>query len=342
LPREPENWSSRDVFVRGRYVSRETWIDKNGESFSPHAQYYVGGNTKVYGAILFRLRERDFGEVAHYGGISPSWPCPTRISSLTTPRQSVSIWCTVPPERTTPNRLALAHSRTHRSHTSHASSSSPISSSERTFILHLPVGIDLDESRPELGRCVRCDRFDGFPCLADGKSDAHVRCVRPALEEHPNLTLLTHARAERLETDASRRTVTKVVVERLGAREESEADLVISSCGAINSAALLLRSAEERHPHGLGNSSRQLGCNYMAHINSAVIAISPRSNPTTFQKTLGINDYYWGAPDSELPLGHIQMLAKSDGQILKAGSSSAVRPAVRSPHASSRETERRP
>jgi choline dehydrogenase-like flavoprotein len=343
LPREPENWSSRDVFVRGRYVSRETWIDKNGESFSPHAQYYVGGNTKVYGAILFRLRERDFGEVAHYGGISPSWPVSYEDFE---------------PYYAEAERLYLVHGAAGENHTEPPRSGPfpypPVSHGPRIQQLadqfqradlhpfHLPVGIDLDESRPELGRCVRCDRFDGFPCLADGKSDAHVRCVRPALEEHPNLTLLTHARAERLETDASRRTVTKVVVERLGAREEYEADLVISSCGAINSAALLLRSAEERHPHGLGNSSRQLGCNYMAHINSAVIAISPRSNPTTFQKTLGINDYYWGAPDSELPLGHIQMLAKSDGQILKAGSSSAVRPAVRSPHASSRETERRP
>ena len=320
LPREPENWSSREVFGKGRYVSGEMWIDKNGETFSPHAQYYVGGNTKVYGAILFRLREQDFGEVRHYGGVSPAWPLS---------------YADLEPYYAEAERLYHVHGAAGEDHTEPPRSGPfphpPVSHEPRIHQLaddferaglhpfHLPVGIDLDESDPEAGRCVRCDRFDGFPCLADGKSDAHVRCVRPALAEHENLTLLTHARAERLETDASGRTVTKVIVDRGSSREEYSADIVISSCGAINSAALLLRSASERHPRGLGNSSDQLGRNYMAHINSAVIAVSQSVNPTTFQKTLGVNDYYWGAPDSELPLGHIQMLAKSDREILRAG-----------------------
>jgi choline dehydrogenase-like flavoprotein len=173
---------------------------------------------------------------------------------------------------------------------------------------HLPVGIDLDETDPERGRCVRCDRFDGFPCLTDGKADAHVRCIRPALE-HPNVTLLRHAKVERLEADAAGRRVTGVVTEK----GTFSADLVVVSCGAVNSAALLLRS-------GLANSSDQVGRNYMAHLNSGVIAISKEPNPTMFQKTLGVNDYYWGAPDSELPLGHIQMLGKSDREVIREGS----------------------
>ena len=74
LPREPENWDSGEVFGNERYVTDERWYDKDGQPFRPHAQYYVGGNTKVYGAILFRLRERDFDRVQHYGGVSPEWP----------------------------------------------------------------------------------------------------------------------------------------------------------------------------------------------------------------------------------------------------------------------------
>ena len=74
LPREPENWDSREVFLKDRYLSDEVWYDKDGEAFKPHQQYFVGGNTKFYGAILFRLRERDFGEIQHYGGLSPAWP----------------------------------------------------------------------------------------------------------------------------------------------------------------------------------------------------------------------------------------------------------------------------
>jgi choline dehydrogenase-like flavoprotein len=181
---------------------------------------------------------------------------------------------------------------------------------------HLPVGIDLDETNPEAGRCVRCDRFDGFPCLTDGKADAHVLCIRPAIK-NDNVTLLTHARVERLVAD--HRSVTEVLVDRRGASETYSADVVVVACGAINSAALLLRSASERHPNGLANGSDVVGRNYMAHINSGVIAISQTPNTTKFQKTLGVNDYYWSADDSELPLGHIQMLAKSDRNILREG-----------------------
>jgi choline dehydrogenase-like flavoprotein len=313
LPREPENWDSRAVFTNGRYLSGEEWFDKDGAPFEPHQQYFVGGNTKFYGAILFRLRERDFEEVRHYGGISPAWP----IS-----------YADLEPYYAEAEERYLVHGRAGEDPTepprsgpfpypavSHEPRIQEVSDAfERTghHPFHLPVGIDLDESEPEAGRCVRCDRFDGFPCLADGKADAHVRCVRPALA-HDNVTLRTHARVEHLETDASGGTVTDVVVDRRGTRE------VVVSCGAVNSAALLLRSASARHPDGLANASGVVGRHYMAHINSGVIAISQTPNTTKFQKTLGVNDYYWGADDSELPLGHIQMLGKSDREILRAG-----------------------
>jgi choline dehydrogenase-like flavoprotein len=158
----------------------------------------------------------------------------------------------------------------------------------------------------------------------DGKADAHVRCIRPALR-HPNVTLETNSKVVRLETDASGHTVTGVVVERAaGQFEKYRSDIVVVSCGAINSALLLLGSASAQHPNGLANSSGLVGRNYMAHINSAVIAISREPNATRFQKTLGINDYYWGAEDFGFPLGHIQMLGKTDGEILKAGAAPRI------------------
>jgi choline dehydrogenase-like flavoprotein len=115
-----------------------------------------------------------------------------------------------------------------------------------------------------------------------------------------------------------------VEIERDGARETFSADVVVVSAGAVNSAALLLRSANDMHPHGLANSSDQVGRNYMCHINSALIAISKEPNPTLFQKTLGLNDFYWGDDQWDFPLGHIQMLGKSDGQLLRAGAPKAV------------------
>jgi choline dehydrogenase-like flavoprotein len=319
VPREPQNWDSREIFRKERYLSDEFWYDKDGHPYKPHQQYFVGGNTKFYGAILFRPRERDFSEVQHYGGLSPAWP----IS-----------YEDLEPYYAAAEELYLVHSQAGEDPTepwrsgafpypavSHEPRIQQLSDDfERAGLhpFHLPVGIDLNESDPEAGRCVRCDRFDGFPCLTDGKADAHVRCVRPALQ-HQNVRLITHAKVERLQTDAGGRSVTRVHATRRGNPETYSADIVVVSCGATNSAALLLKSASDRHPRGLANSSDVVGRHYMAHINSGVIALSQTPNPTRFQKTLGINDYYWGAPDSELPLGHIQMLAKSDKDILRAG-----------------------
>jgi choline dehydrogenase-like flavoprotein len=315
LPWEPENWDSAEVFLKERYLSGEEWLDKDGNSFRPHQQYFVGGNTKFYGAILFRLRERDFGEIRHHGGVSPAWPIG---------------YHELEPYYTEAERLYLVHGqRGEDPFEPPASGPYPhpaVSHEPRIQQLHddlvrtghqpfhLPVGIDLNEDDPEAGNCVRCDRFDGFPCLADGKADSHVCCVRPALQ-FPNVTLRRHAKVERLLTDSSGRTVTGVVV----GDEVLSADVVVVACGATNSAALLLKSASDQHPDGLANTSGVVGRNYMAHINSAVIAVSKDPNPTKFQKTLGVNDYYAGSPDWEFPLGHIQMLAKSDKTILRAG-----------------------
>jgi choline dehydrogenase-like flavoprotein len=317
--REIENWDAREVFGKARYKTKEEWVCKEGTVFHPGQHYYVGGQTKFYGAILFRLRERDFGEVRHHGGISPAWPLGYEDFE---------------PYYVEAERLYHVHGEAGEDPTEAPRSSpypyKPVSHEPRIQRLsddleraglnpfHLPVGVRLDEDDPGKSVCVRCTRLDGFPCLVEGKADAHVCAVRPALE-HPNVTLLTNAKVQRLETDPSGRTVTGVVVDRGDGRETFTAGVVVVSAGAVNSAALLLRSANDAHPTGLGNSSDQVGRNYMCHINSAMIAISQEPNPTRFQKTLGVNDFYWGADDFDFPLGHIQMLGKSDANILRGG-----------------------
>jgi choline dehydrogenase-like flavoprotein len=319
LRREQENWSSRAAFVTGRYQTSETWYDKDGKPFHPHAHFGVGGNTKIYGAVLFRLREKDFGEVRHHGGISPAWPLS---------------YVDFEPYYAEAERLYLVHGERGEDPTEPPASGPyphpPVSHEPRIQRLHddlertghhpfhLPVGLHLDESNPEGSRCVRCSFFDGFPCLVDAKADAHVVAMRPALA-HDNVTLLTNTRVVRLETDATGRSVTGVVAEREGERVTYRGDLVAVAGGAVNSAALLLRSANDRHANGLANSSGVVGRHYMCHLNSAVLAISKEPNPTKFQKTLGLNDYYWGAPDFAYPLGHIQMLRKTDGPQIRAG-----------------------
>src|SRR5919206_882242 len=319
LPREPENWDSAQVFLNERYLSGEEWIDRDGNAFRPHQQYFVGGNTKFYGAILFRLRKGDFGEVRHWAGTSPAWPI---------------AYEDLEPYYAQAEELYLVHGRAGEDPTEPERSGPfpypAVSHEPRIQQLaddftrtghqpfHLPVGVDMNESDPEAGRCVRCDRFDGFPCLSDGKADAHVRCVRPALQ-HPNVTLKRHSRVERLETSGSGREVTSVVVERGGVEERYSADIVVVSCGAVNSAALLLRSANDAHPRGLANGSDVVGRHYMGHVNSILMAVSKCPNPVVFQKTLSVNDFYHGSQDWPFPMGHISFVGKLDGITLSAG-----------------------
>jgi choline dehydrogenase-like flavoprotein len=319
LPREKDNWDTRAVFTQAKYKAKETWLDKDGNELHPGIHYNVGGNTKVYGAALLRMRERDFEEVQHLGGVSPAWPISydelepyyTHAEHLyfvhgqrgidpTEPRASAPY--AYPPVTLEP---LVAELREHFEKSGH-----------RPF--PLPIGIKLDEQKPEKSACIRCNTCDGYPCLLRAKADAQVVAVEPALQ-HPNVSLWTNALVTRLETDATGRRVTKVHVEREGEKIEVSADLVVVSCGAINSAALLLRSANDQHPQGLANRSGVVGRFYMAHNNSAFIAVSPRTNPTIFQKTLVLHEYYFGDGNGTPPLGHIAVQARADGEQLRGG-----------------------
>jgi choline dehydrogenase-like flavoprotein len=319
VPREKSNWDSRAVNVDARYNTREVWRDKDGKPLHPHTNYYVGGNTKFYGAALFRLRERDFGELQHHGGLSPAWPIG---------------YADMEPYYTEAERLYQVHGERGVDPTEPWASAPyaypPVSHEPRMQKLHddlarnglkpfhVPLGVMLDETRPDQSRCIRCNTCDGFPCLVKAKSDAHVVCVEPALA-WPNVTLLTKAKALRLDTNASGREVSHVVVERSGERLTFSADIVVSSCGAINSAALLLRSGNDRHPNGLANGSGVVGRHYMGHINSVLLAISATPNPTVFQKTLAVNDFYFGDQEFPYPMGHVSFVGKFDAVTLSAG-----------------------
>ena len=323
LPRERDNWDTKAVFVRGKYLASESWYDRHGNEFQPEVNYYVGGNTKFYGAALFRLRPQDFGELRHHSGISPAWP----IS-----------YGDLEPYYTQAEQLYLVHGRHGEDPTEGPTSAPyafpPVAHEPRIQQLsddleklelhpfHLPIGVNLDEEAPgQAARssvCIRCSRVDGFPCLVNAKSDAQVICVDPVLGQD-NVTLVTGANVRRLETDPSGRTVTGVVTELDGGSTTTfTGDLVVVSCGAVNSAVLLLRSRTDRHPDGLGNSSGVVGRHYMRHNNVAVMAESIDPNPTTFQKTLAINDWYLGSDDWDYPLGGVQMLGKSDEAMIHA------------------------
>jgi choline dehydrogenase-like flavoprotein len=317
--REKENWSSEAVNIKARYHTKEVWQDKGGRPLHPHTNYYVGGNTKFYGAALFRLRKEDFGELRHTGGLSPAWPIAyeemepyyARAEQLYAVHGERGVDPTEPPASGPYPFPAVSHEpRIQQLHDDLASWG--------YHPFHVPIGIKLDEADPRRSECIRCDTCDGFPCLVHAKSDAETCAVAPALRQ-PNVELITNAYVSRLETSASGREVTGVVVERQGETQRFTGDVVVVSAGAINSAALLLRSASDRHPRGLANSSDVVGRHYMGHTNSVLMALSRCPNPTVFQKTLGINDFYFGTEDWPHPMGHISFVGKLDLHALKAG-----------------------
>ncbi len=322
LPREQDNWDSNAVFVKAKYQAKEPWLDKDGKEFFPGIHYFVGGNTKFYGSALFRLRKEDFGELRHAGGISPAWPVSYEDFE---------------PYYTEAERLYHVHGQRGADPAEPPASAPyaypPVSHEPRIQKLFddlkrlghhpypLPLGILLDEKDGRVDRhspCIRCRAFDGFPCITNGKADAQTICVEPLLAQRQNVKLLTGAFVERLETSDSGREVTEVKVRRGETTESYSAGIVVVACGAINSAALLLRSTGEKHPSGLANGSGVVGRHYLRHENTALMAISLEPNPTVFQKTLALSDFYFRSDDWDHPLGLIQMLGKSDGAMLRA------------------------
>jgi choline dehydrogenase-like flavoprotein len=319
VPRETENFSPRAVNLEARYNTKEVWRDSKGKKLHPHTNYYVGGNTKFYGAALFRMRRQDLGALRHVDGVSPAWPISyddlepyyTRAEQLYEVHGNRGEDPTEPPSSAPYPHPALPHEPRIQA---------LVDDLSRLGLqpFHVPLGVMRDDQNPRTSKCIRCGTCDGFPCLLGAKSDAQVCCVEPALTR-PNVTLLTNAFVKRLSTSASGRAVTGVQVARGGAEEEFTADLVVVSCGAINSAALLLRSANDKHPGGLANSSGVVGRHYMGHVNSVLMAVSKCPNPTVFQKTMGVNDFYFGSSEFDFPMGHISFVGKLDGVTLSGG-----------------------
>jgi choline dehydrogenase-like flavoprotein len=316
VPREKANWDSKEIFQNRRYCTTETWYDPKGKAVHPITHYYVGGNTKFYASALQRFRERDFETVIHEGGISPEWPLKYRDFA---------------PYYTQAEELYEVHGKRGLDPTepenreeypfppaSHEPYVQEVHDKLKANFLHpfyVPIGLKLNEVNRHLSPCIRCNTCECFPCLIHAKSDADINCMRPAIT-HSNLTLLTEAKVLRLHTSASGREVTKVEAEIAGQRQIFSADIIVVACGAINSAVLLLQSANDKHPNGLANSSNLVGRNYMCHNNGVVISLTTKEIPAIFSKTLAIYDFYWGEKDFPYPMGIIHSRGNVDKAVI--------------------------
>jgi choline dehydrogenase-like flavoprotein len=310
LPRERQNWSPRAVHREGRYKNSASWFDADGNEFQPGNYHYVGGCSKLYGATMPRLRESDFEQVELRDGTSPAWPLGYAELEPYYARAEELYWVhggdgdpTEPwrsspyPFPPLPHEPALA-----------ALAKRFAAQGLRPY--ELPQAVDWREG----GRCVLCGTCDAYPCLVDAKGDADVCAMRPALQSE-KVRLLTRADVLRVLTRPGEGAVQGLEVSRGGRELTVRASRYVIAAGAVNSAALLLRSA----PDGVANGSGAVGRNYMAHPTTFVIGSRPgRDLGTTFEKTLGLNDWYRAGPDTPFPLGNVQALGKLYGETIKA------------------------
>ncbi|MBW9117208.1 GMC family oxidoreductase [Rhizobium cauense] len=308
----PENRDQRAIFQRGHFRPKEMWYEADGTAFNPGNYYNVGGNSKFYGAVLSRYRREDFEEIRHREGVSPAWPFPYEVLEPWYSRA----------ERMYEVRGDLGDDPTEPAHSAGYAyppvpDEPPIADVRARLKakgLHpfsLPLGVNIDAWMSKART-----PWDAHPNSRDGKMDAETAALLKALE-FPNVRLETNAKVTKLETGESGR------IERIHYRRNGEElflapKLVILSAGAVQSAVLLLRSADARHPNGLANSSDQVGRNFMNHNSSAVIAVSPTyRNTSIYQKTFGFNDFYLSDGNGGPPLGNVQLLGRISAQVLK-------------------------
>jgi len=313
VPQEDANWDPIAVWKDLRYRTTETWVDAGGEPFSPYMHYNVGGNSKFWGSVLYRLRREDFGELRHRDGLSPAWPIDydTLAPYYDRAERLYSVHGATGDDPTEPSRGPYPNPPI-----PHAPGMARLADQFRGVGLH-PSPLPLGLINPGLaGGCILCRTCNSFPCKLHAKSDADVCCVRPALAQ-PTVTLWTNSYAARLVTDGTGTRIVAAEIDKGGEPVRVEAPLFVVSCGAVNSAALLLRSATAAHPNGLANSSGLAGRNYMAHVATMLQGVSWQRNHDDFQKTLAVNDFYLHGPDRPYPLGQIQSQGRTDARMAK-------------------------
>ena len=318
IPREKANWNPEAAYMEGRYRTEERWKDARNQEFAPNLYHRVGGSTKVYGAALLRMRSQDFEALPHYEGVSPAWGL--KYDDFAPYYDQAEVIYKVHGRRGEDPSETPESENYPFTPLPHSPRIQQVAEQLRATGLQpfsLPMGLDYEAANQLRSPCILCDTCDGYACLLNAKADAQTCCVDRALQ-YENLTLLTNARVDRLLTSSSGREVTAVEAIVEGQPQQFTGDIVVVSCSAINSAALLLNSANSQHPQGLANASGQVGRNLMKHNVAKLFAIAPNTpNPTVFQKTLAVNDFYFGSPQDPHPLGHIHLMGKHKWQMMR-------------------------
>jgi choline dehydrogenase-like flavoprotein len=308
IKQEAANWDPDEVIANKRYDPTEHWVDDEGRPFKPRIYYNVGGSSKFFGGSSFRFREADFRSKRYPEGETVPWPIGYEELAPYYDEAEKAMWVhgKVGADPTEPPRGAYAFPP--------VENEGPIAwlqqRLEKQGLKPFPLPVAIDQG-PD-GRCRKGSPCDGFPCKIRAKGDGENSFLRPAKRAKKDIELVTEAQVHRLEHDERGSRIVAAEIEHQGQRHRVEARHFVLAAGAVNSAALLLRSKSEAHPRGLANGSGLVGQNFMAHNNTVLMAITPfRKNTTWFQKTMALNDFYF-PPDggADGPSGNIQMRGK--------------------------------
>lgn len=281
--RESSELVGTEVFKKEQYHAPEDWIDDTGEPFSPQTRYCVGGNTKIWNGALSRMREKDFDAVTYQDGLSPAWPLSYQdFEPYYSEAEQLYQVHGKPEDDPTEPEHSQPYPFPEVAHEEHVQVIADTLSKQGLHPTHLPLGLG-----------------------DQGRTDSEDTGVTPALKTE-NVTLKTSAQVVALHTNPSG-TAIKGVEARIGQQcYLFLSDIVVLACGAVNSAALLLQSANDAHPKGIANGSDQVGRNLMKQLLSVVVQLAASSHSGFFSRTVGVNDFYWGDQDFSYPMGHVQ------------------------------------
>jgi choline dehydrogenase-like flavoprotein len=308
----PVNRDQRAIFQRGHFRPKETWYEANGKGFNPGNYYNVGGNSKFYGAVLTRYRREDFEAIQHREGISPAWPFPYEVLEpwYSKAEHLYQVRGTLGEDPTEPHHSLVYEYPPVPDEPPIADVRARLKS-KGLHPASLPLAVDVEAWLSKART-----PWDAHPNSHDGKMDAETAALEVALQ-HTNVRLETNARVTKLETGQGGR-IERVTYVKEGQEVTATPKMVILSAGAVQSSALLLRSANDRYQNGLANSSDQVGRNFMNHNASAVIGVSPSfKNTSVYQKTFAFNDFYLSDGNGGPPLGNVQLLGRISGRVLK-------------------------
>jgi choline dehydrogenase-like flavoprotein len=285
LPLVDQNVADVDLFRKDRYHPGEQWFGTDGDPFSPQTVYALGGNTKIWGGVLERMREREFSGLPLQDGPSPGWeisygdlaPYYERAEALYRVHGKAGL------DPTEPARTA-----------GYAYGPKPIE----------PFMQELRSSLQRQGLHPYDLPMSWSDSQVDPSGDAELFGVELARQDS-SICVRERARVRRLHVNPSGTEVRGVEAEIDGNQWLFTGDVVVLAAGAINTAELLLRSATEHHSRGLSNGSDQVGRNLMKPQLTSVIQLAAEPNSGRYARSLGITDFYWGDQNVNFPLGSV-------------------------------------